>query len=376
MVLLLPKWWPDEVRFHRGLFNRKHALAVLPQFRVACIYVHESDKRFIANDEDGIFTVRIGIGEIRGAMKGLRKWWKMRAAYKRGYLLVKAHLGKPHLLHAQVLLSPVLFAWWMSKFLHIPFIISEHWSGYITGEYKRLGSFKKMLTRKLVRKARRVLTPSRALADAMQSRGLKGHYEVVQNVVERVKLNKPSQRNDDKVRLMNLSDMWDDKKNVSGLIRAVAAVIQDDPRIELTIIGDGRDREILVALATELNVLDKHVFFRGELPNAEIYEFMKAIDYYVMNSRVETFGIAIVEAIACGKPVIATDCGGPSEFVTDEVGILIQPDNEVALREAILKMANTFRDYNPEQLMNYAAERFNPQVVGELLAQHYRRCMV
>ena len=204
--------------------------------------------------------------------------------------------------------------------------------------------------------------------------GLKGNYEIVPNIVEPVTA-ETVERTDDKIRMMNIGDMWDDKKNISGLIKAVAAVSRNDPRFELHLFGDGRDREMLLSLARELAVLDKHVLYHGELPNKEVYEFMKTIDFYVTSSHVETFSIATAEAIACGKPVIATDCGGPSDFVIPEVGMLIPVDDQEALEQAILKMGSTFSNYRPDVLMKYAADRFSYDAVGEKLAAIYSRVL-
>lgn len=367
-MLILPKWWPDEVHFHDGIFLRKHALAVKPWYRVACVHVHGADRNLTITDEDDIFTVRIGIGECRG----YRKWFMMRAAYERGYREVKKALGKPVLVHAGVLVYPALFARWMRLLLGIPYVITEHWSGYITGEYRQSPWLKRWLTKRAVRGARAVMTPSQTLADAMMSCGLRGNYHVVPNVIDPVVPYTPAPRPDDKIRMMNLSDMWDDKKNVSGIIRATAQVVRDDPRFELHIIGDGRDREVLHRLSHELGVINKHVFFHGELPNREVYEFMKTIDFYITNSTVETFSIATAEAIACGKPVITTACGGPTEFVTREVGVVIPVSDDNALAAAMVSMATRLAEYEPAKLMAYAQHKFSYDVVGKMIAEVYR----
>lgn len=57
----------------------------------------------------------------------------------------------------------------------------------------------------------------------------------------------------------------------------------------------------------------------------------------------------LVEALACGKPVVATNIGGPSEIVIPEVGVLVPPRNSAALAEAIDHMLANFREYNPEK---------------------------
>jgi glycosyltransferase involved in cell wall biosynthesis len=295
----------------------------------------------------------------------------MRRAYEKGYKAVVRALGRPDLVHAQVLLYPVLIARWMKLVLGMPYVVTEHWSGYITGEYKRLGWFHKWISRVVVRGAKAVITPSARLGEAMMACGFRSRFHVVPNVVESVTTEVLPTRHDDRIRMMNLSDLWDDKKNVSGLIRATAEVASEDPRFELHIIGNGRDREMLTSLAQDLNVLDKHVFFHGELSNPDVYRFMKTIDFYITNSYVETFSISTVEAIASGKPVISTDCGGPSEYVTSEVGMLIPPGDHLALVNAMKRMASGFAKYDPRALMAYAQSRFSYDAVGRRLVEIY-----
>jgi glycosyltransferase involved in cell wall biosynthesis len=90
-----------------------------------------------------------------------------------------------------------------------------------------------------------------------------------------------------------------------------------------------------------------------------------------MNSRFETFSAICAEALACGKPVIATRCGGPEEFLTSDNGILIDVDNDQQLTDAIHQMINHHKNYNAVQLVNYAAERFSADKVGRQFLNIY-----
>ena len=83
-----------------------------------------------------------------------------------------------------------------------------------------------------------------------------------------------------------------------------------------------------------------------------------------MNSRFETFSLICAEALSCGKPVIATRCGGPEEFIDSSNGILIPVNDTDALKAAILQMSKNYSNYSPEQLRNQAAKQFNSESVG------------
>jgi glycosyltransferase involved in cell wall biosynthesis len=81
----------------------------------------------------------------------------------------------------------------------------------------------------------------------------------------------------------------------------------------------------------------------------------------VLPSEVETFGLALVEAMACGLPVIATRCGGPEDIVTDETGILIPVNDEPALYRAMATMLQSCDKYDAQQIRRYALEKFGAE---------------
>lgn len=109
--------------------------------------------------------------------------------------------------------------------------------------------------------------------------------------------------------------------------------------IEFYIAGGGPyEKEII-------NMEKEHypIRYLGYIDNKEdlVYIYHDS-DILIMPSLQENFGIVLIEAMACQLPVIATDCAGPREIVEDGVnGILVPQDNEEALRDAILKLANS-----------------------------------
>ena len=82
----------------------------------------------------------------------------------------------------------------------------------------------------------------------------------------------------------------------------------------------------------------------------------------------ETFGVVYIEAMACGKPVIASDIGGPKEIITPDTGILVPPGNSEALSKAIEFMLDNCSSYSAEKISQYAKERFSYETVGKMLS--------
>lgn len=102
------------------------------------------------------------------------------------------------------------------------------------------------------------------------------------------------------------------RKGVRWIVEALAACRADDPALELTIVGDGPDRSELTEHAQRLGVLDAISFIEA-VPPAQALKIMREHDLLVHASRLETFGMTVVEAVAAGMPVLVTRCGGPEE---------------------------------------------------------------
>ena len=96
---------------------------------------------------------------------------------------------------------------------------------------------------------------------------------------------------------------------------------------------------------------------------------------FVLPSLFETFAAVAAEALASGTPVLATRCGGPEEFITDEVGMLVAPGDEEALYRGLDHMLNNLERYSPEYIQHYAHERFSAERVGEQLHATYLACL-
>jgi len=120
------------------------------------------------------------------------------------------------------------------------------------------------------------------------------------------------------------------------LVQAVPVVLRDQPDARFVIAGEG---ELHGALQHQIaqHHLEKHVILAGFRP--DVLSVHKAFDLFVMSSVTEGLGTSLLDAMACGKPVVATTAGGIPEVVADEeTGILVPPRNHVALGEAIVRL--------------------------------------
>jgi glycosyltransferase involved in cell wall biosynthesis len=128
-----------------------------------------------------------------------------------------------------------------------------------------------------------------------------------------------------------------EEKGFSYLIRAFSMVLNEKEKARLVILGEGGERQKLEKLVLELH-LKERVALLGYQQNP--YKFMAKSQIFVLSSLYEGFPNVVLEAMACGVPVIATHCiSGPDEIITDEVnGLLVPVRSEESLAEAMIKL--------------------------------------
>jgi len=122
---------------------------------------------------------------------------------------------------------------------------------------------------------------------------------------------------------------------IKYLIEAFALLHKNYKNIELLIVGGGTLYQDMVSLCKKLGIYDK-VKFTGKVDNSEVPKYINMMDIFVMPSLQESFGVAALEAEACGVPVIASDVGGIPEVVLDrETGYLVKPGDIGGICEKI-----------------------------------------
>lgn len=161
-----------------------------------------------------------------------------------------------------------------------------------------------------------------------------------------------------------------ERKGYDLLLRAAGDLRRRGYALALTVFGDGPEREALEKLAESEGVRDC-VDFRGQCTRGELGEAYPQMDAFVLASRRETFGVVYIEAMAAGLPVIATRCGGPEDFVTEENGILIPVDDAAALTDAMEHMMLYRREYDSASIAADIRRKFAPETIAARLTAVY-----
>ncbi len=124
---------------------------------------------------------------------------------------------------------------------------------------------------------------------------------------------------------------------IDTLIKAFSILKNKLPQLnlKLLIVGDGDEKEKLQSLANKLNI-KKDTIFYGQIPHQKVVELLAEIDIFVALSREESFGVAIVEAMACEKPVVAGNASGFKEIIEDKkTGLIVEKENPSQAADAI-----------------------------------------
>lgn len=130
------------------------------------------------------------------------------------------------------------------------------------------------------------------------------------------------------------------RKGIHFLVEAMQSLSQTHPHVRLKAMGEGDARDDLVALARRAGVADK-VEFIGRVPREETTQYYQEASVFVFPSLNEGMGNALLEALACGLPVVVTDVGGTKELVQDGVnGIIVPTSDAAAIAAAVARLAD------------------------------------
>ena len=166
-------------------------------------------------------------------------------------------------------------------------------------------------------------------------------------------------------------------KGVDVLLRAMRLLTDRGLDLELVLIGEGHFRKYreeqdrLERWSGELGLADR-VHFVGRKPLPELVRAMQESALLVLPSHAESLGMVLVEALACGTPVVATRCGGPEDIVDDGVGVLVPPDDPEALANGMTSVLSDPGRFDPQALRAHALSRFGADVVSARMAELYR----
>lgn len=367
-IVFLARWYPHRYDPMFGLFVQRHAEAAALYNDVSVIYVHADEnvkekyeiERSTANN---VNTIKVYYRKPKLKIVSLIRFFNANK-------LALKQLKNPDLIHVHILTRCGVIALWQKIVRGTPYIITEHWSRYLPGN--DFGGFlRKMMTKFVVKNASTVTTVTENLAKAMQNHGLKNkNYDVLPNVVD-VNLFKPIEKNNSKVKIIHISCFENKSKNISGLIDALSILESRNVEYQCVFIGEGTDFEVMKEYAAaKLNPLN--IRFTGLLQGQALADEMASGDFLVLSSNYENMPVVILEALACGLPVVSTDVGGIKEIVDESCGILVPAKDSERLADAMQTTIMNL-NYDTNTLRDKVLSRYSYEAVGKFLDGIYKK---
>ena len=371
-VLFLTPWYPHRYDAMSGLFVRKHAQAVARQgveVGVISMYHEPSITHNEIVDEmvDGVrevilYTKKSG---IIGELEGLRRLWQY---WHKRY-------GVPDVVHLNVLTKQGLFARWLQVNYNIPFVVMEHWSGYLpeNGDYR--GFMRKTLSQMILSHTKAVMPVSAKLMNAMKQCGLEhDNWQIVPNVVDDFFYEDTRcETRDTRFRFLHVSCFDNRAKNTLAIVEAVELLSKQRNDFELVMVGTGQDIFFTRCLADNYNLVGRgFVQFVGEQTPQQVKEWMDASDCFVLFSNYETAAVVLEEAAACGLPIISTPVGIAEELIDDTTGAIVPVKDIKSLVEAMSAMIDNVGKYDSKKIRE-KSEKYSFDRVGRQLVEIYKK---
>lgn len=282
--------------------------------------------------------------------------------------------NKPDIIHAHCCVWAGYAAMKLSEQIGIPYVVTEH-ATLFQLHRDEISEKNDKVIRKIFQKAARVICVSGAFAKLIES--YRPDIDVVGNVVNcDAFVPRADSEKHRGVRFLTVCYMEEEaqlyKKGIDILIQAWTEVVKKYTDVKL-VIGGGGSAKTKVEQWVEEHGISKYVEFTDALDREQVIQEMQSCDCFVLPSRYETFGVVYIEAMACGKPVIAVANGGPDDFVKPFNGLLIKPGAEELVQAFYEMIGHLTRGnyYQEEKISNYIKSKFSYEAIAEQLEAIY-----
>lgn len=377
-ILIIPSWYPQFEGDIGGSFFREQAHAlrnsghkvgvIYPQVRsiknLKGLYSKSYGKQYI--NDNGLNTYKFHHLAIPKLTKVQNQRW-----VKHGLKIFEEYIknfGMPDIIHVHSLKPAGYLALKINSKYQIPFVVTEHSSMFARyhiseSDIQSLG--------KIIAASSYNIGVSKQFCNLLDGIFEFKKWQYIPNIVNKNFLDSDIDPPNGKNEFIYLSICsLTHIKAIDNLIRAFALIHKKTLNAILYIGGDGEERNNLEKLVKDLNLEDR-VIFLGSLSREKVRTEMAKSSVFVLPSRYETFGVVLVEALALGKPIIATKCGGPESIINDKVGTLVEVDNIKELSKAMLEAYITPDKYNSNDIRQYCIDNFSEKTVTSKLTKIY-----
>jgi glycosyltransferase involved in cell wall biosynthesis len=275
--------------------------------------------------------------------------------------------GEPDILHAHVSLPAGFITAQLGQEFNIPVIVQEHNSGFESDSrfFWRMGTF----IRKMGRQIQGFYAVSPGYAERVEKTGLLNVSGVLPNPIDTDLFSPVEQINNiGSFRIVTAGNLgW-----VKGTDMLFEALYQLMDRLNWRLIVFGcTQKKDKYMRWLNIDEFSERVTLPGKVSQTDLVSVYSNSDLYVVSSRHETANVSMLQAMACGVPVVTTSCGGPETLIDDTVGIAVAPGNPQALAKGIMQVAHAPQRYNREKLRQFVLDHYSKPVVADVVKEAY-----
>lgn len=379
-VLMLPSWYPSQLDISNGDFIQRHVQAIAAQYKVHVIHVVKDEKRLVTSTvKESIVTAAgyteqvIYYGIFRTGIKFIDQFLSYRkyiTLYKKAIKKYISENGRPALVHVHVAMKAGLLGLWIKKNYALPYILTEHWTGYYRQSIPNIfeqNAYLQHIAKRVLQGAASFCPVSNDLGKTINENFAAVDYTPIPNVVntalffyqpfatKRFRFIHPSYLNY--------------QKNPHQILAACRLLLDKGYDFELVFIGNKQEQ--VMCTAKELGLLDINVFFEAAIPYHAIAAQMQRSNALLLFSLFENLPCVILEALCCGLPVISSSVGGIPEAINTSNGILVESNAVEQLVDAMESMITNYHKYDRATISANAKKIYNYQTIGKRYKMMY-----
>lgn len=377
-ILFLNTWYPNREDPWLGLFIRKQAKALAQYHPVICLYLKSAPVPKMELDWDethNYLSLNAYYPRLAPALPVLGNLIRAVAYIYFSYtawkiLKKRAGIDKPQRIVLNVTGPLAWLAAFLSIRLNTPLFWMEHWNSFLPGDARYAGLNIRLQSRIIHWYCKGTAAVSSALAAGMQAHNLGKNIRIIPNVVEQefIEAGQNPAIPEKLFRLAHISN-FAPFKQADKILEAIAQVAHTRKDFIFEFTGlENQAKTDLLKRAKELKLFPDVVKFNPVLPENQVANYLKTISGLVTYSTQESQGVVLLEAWACGIPVICNPNMGAWELGPSEGKIEANPHNLSSLINAIHLLLDNIQSTDRESIAKGMASQVSPQAVGKKMA--------
>ncbi|MCL2682901.1 MAG: glycosyltransferase [Bacteroidales bacterium] len=377
-LLIVPSWYPSKGKPGNGIFFKEQAIALSKAgYQVTVIDVSFHGREDIFNSKNFQLTYKNDVGVHVYALKipsffVLSRFLSIHVFMFKSLLffifkkLIKKGC-KFDAIHAHSFYPAGYCASKLSEKYNIPLVVTEHSSGILKTTLK---TKERQLLEYTVNHCNSFICVSEALKQSLNAQvQTKKEIIVVPNLFSSDFSYHDIERNEDEFVFLSVGNLNNGKRH-AFTISCFKDAFKINPKIKLRIAGNGELEATLKKQIVENN-LTENVQLLGHLNREQLKIELNNCNAFVLASAFETFGIVYIEAMASGKPVIATRNGGANDIVNKTNGVLVDVDNSEQLIKAFQYMYENVAKFDHKQIAIDCYVKYSQEAVVKQLSKVY-----